>query len=38
MRMGRPLALDIRIDGQAVGGLQRSPSNLVLTKTGPLAA
>jgi cytoskeleton protein RodZ len=37
VHMGRPLALDIRIDGQAVGGLQRSASNLVLTKTGPLA-
>jgi hypothetical protein len=37
VHMVRPLALDIRIDGQAVGGLQRSASNLVLTKTGPLA-
>jgi cytoskeleton protein RodZ len=37
VRMGRPLALDIRIDGQAASGLQRSASNLVLTKTGPLA-
>jgi hypothetical protein len=35
--MGRPLALDIRVDGHAVGGLLRSPSNLVLTKSGPLA-
>lgn len=37
LRMGRPLALDIRIDGDRVGGLERSPSNLVLTKAGPLA-
>ena len=37
LRMGRPLALDIRIDGHAVHGLERSPSNLVLTRSGPLA-
>jgi cytoskeleton protein RodZ len=34
MRMGRPLALDIRIGKQLVAGLPRGAANVVLTKNG----
>jgi cytoskeleton protein RodZ len=34
MRMGRPLALDIRIGNELVTGLPRAASNVLLTKTG----
>jgi cytoskeletal protein RodZ len=34
VRMGRPLALDIRIGDTAVSGLPNAPSNVLLTKTG----
>jgi helix-turn-helix protein len=35
VRMGRPLALDIRIGKTSVDGLPDAPSNLLLTKNGP---
>jgi cytoskeletal protein RodZ len=35
MRMGRPLALDIRIGSELVTGLPHAASNVVLTKNGP---
>lgn len=35
VRMGRPLALDIRIGKTAVTGLPRAASNVLLTTTGP---
>jgi hypothetical protein len=34
MRMGRPLALDIRIGKTAVANLPGSPSNLLLSARG----
>src|SRR4051812_25358786 len=34
MRMGRPLALDIRIGTQLVGGLPRAATNVLLTRNG----
>jgi hypothetical protein len=34
MRMGRPLALDIKIGKTLVGGLPDAPTNVVLTRTG----
>jgi len=37
VRMGRPDALDISVAGHAVGELPASPSNVVLTRTGPAA-
>ena len=35
VRMGRPLALDIRIGATHVGNLPDAPSNLLLTRNGP---
>ena len=37
VRMGRPAALDITVAGHAVAGLPGSPSNVVLTRSGPAA-
>jgi hypothetical protein len=34
VRMGRPLALDVRIGHELVAGLPHAPANLLLTKTG----
>ena len=34
VRMGRPLALDIRIGRTAVTGLPQTAANVLLTKTG----
>lgn len=38
MRMGNPLALAITVGGKAVGGLSKSPSNLLLTRSGAQSA
>ena len=36
MRMGRPLALDIKIGKTVVGGLPDAPTNVVLTRNGAM--